>query len=158
MTNILFPARLGGQLFTCFQDHTPFDVVAWHGKYVQKCTFVSVSFILILPLHSYVPYKYDLRKFTIVSNSNKDHNDPSVYCVLMAKSKMPGKSLVEFCAIGPHWEVAEGTFRLPVNDLSLVTSEENSNAILSTTTVTPLVNLSLSLRTDIPHQVLNLEQ
>lgn len=24
--------RLGGQLFTCKQEHTPFDVVAWHGK------------------------------------------------------------------------------------------------------------------------------
>jgi homogentisate 1,2-dioxygenase len=25
--------RLGGRLFACKQDHTPFDVVAWHGKF-----------------------------------------------------------------------------------------------------------------------------
>ena len=66
-------------------------------------------------LHSYVPYKYDLHKFTMVTNSNKDHIDPSVYCVLMAKSNMPGKSLAEFCVVGPHWEVSEGTFRPPVS-------------------------------------------
>ena len=51
----------------------------------------------------------------MVTNSNKDHIDPSVYCVLMAKSKMPGKSLTEFCVVGPHWEVSEGTFRPPVS-------------------------------------------
>ncbi|KAK7690989.1 hypothetical protein QCA50_006092 [Cerrena zonata] len=85
--------KLGGQLFTCRQDHTPFDVVAWHGNYV--------------------PYKYDLNKFTIAGNLNKDHSDPSVFCVLMAKSKMPGRSLTEFCVVGPRWDVAEGTFRPP---------------------------------------------
>jgi len=26
--------RLGGRLFSCKQNHTPFDVVAWHGTFV----------------------------------------------------------------------------------------------------------------------------
>lgn len=69
----------------------------------------------LLELRSYVPYKYDLNKFTIAGNLNKDHSDPSVFCVLMAKSKMPGRSLTEFCVVGPRWDVAEGTFRPPVS-------------------------------------------
>ena len=27
-------ARVSGQLHSCHQEHTPFDVVAWHGKWV----------------------------------------------------------------------------------------------------------------------------
>lgn len=36
-------AKFGGHLFAAEQDHTPFDIVAWHG--------------------TYYPYKYDLGRF-----------------------------------------------------------------------------------------------
>ncbi|CAL1716074.1 unnamed protein product [Somion occarium] len=85
--------KIGGKLFSCFQDHTPFDVVAWHGNYV--------------------PYKYALEKFITVGSITKDHTDPSVFCVLIVKSKIPGLSLSEFCVIGPRWDVASQTFRPP---------------------------------------------
>ncbi|CAL7948035.1 unnamed protein product [Xylocopa violacea] len=42
-----------GKLFAAKQDHSPFDVVAWHGNYV--------------------PYKYDLDKFMVVNTVSFDH-------------------------------------------------------------------------------------
>ncbi|TCD62504.1 hypothetical protein EIP91_006800 [Steccherinum ochraceum] len=85
--------KIGGKLFECKQDHTPFDVVAWHGNYV--------------------PYKYDLEKFILAQFVNKDHTDPSVFCVLMVKSKFPGISFLEFCAIQPVMSTTKDTFRPP---------------------------------------------
>ncbi|CAL1716064.1 unnamed protein product [Somion occarium] len=79
--------KIGGQLFTCKQDHTPFDVVAWNGNYA--------------------PYKYALEKFIVVRNANKDHADPSSLCVLTAKSKIPNQPLVDICVIAPHWDVTD---------------------------------------------------
>lgn len=42
-----------GKLFVCEQDHSPFDVAAWHGNYV--------------------PYKYDLSKFMVINSVSFDH-------------------------------------------------------------------------------------
>ncbi|KAL4247472.1 homogentisate dioxygenase family protein [Abortiporus biennis] len=85
--------KIGGELFKCKMDHTPFDVVAWHGNYV--------------------PYKYALEKFIAVGSITKDHTDPSVFTVLTVKSKTPGIPLADFCAFVPRWDVATGTMRLP---------------------------------------------
>ncbi|KAN0104027.1 homogentisate 1,2-dioxygenase [Russula decolorans] len=85
--------KLGGRLFSCKQDHTPFDVVAWHG--------------------TYVPYKYALEKFVNVGSISKDHIDPSIFCVLTAKSKIPHHPLVDFLIFSPRWDVANHTFRPP---------------------------------------------
>ncbi|PPQ83494.1 hypothetical protein CVT25_006984 [Psilocybe cyanescens] len=85
--------KVGGQLHSCTQEHTPFDVVAWHGKYV--------------------PYKYALEKFVNVGSISKDHIDPSIFCVLTAKSKQPGVPLADFLIFSPRWNVATGTFRPP---------------------------------------------
>lgn len=46
-------AKYQGKLFVCQQDHSPFDVVAWHGNYV--------------------PYKYDLSKFMVINSVSFDH-------------------------------------------------------------------------------------
>ncbi|KAJ7503555.1 homogentisate 1,2-dioxygenase [Mycena galericulata] len=85
--------KVCGQLFACAQEHTPFDVVAWHGNYV--------------------PYKYALEKFTNVGSISKDHIDPSIFCVLTAKSKAPGVPLADFLIFSPRWDVASNTFRPP---------------------------------------------
>ncbi|KAJ3480562.1 hypothetical protein NLI96_g8259 [Meripilus lineatus] len=85
--------KIAGETFTCHQDHTPFDVVAWHGNYV--------------------PYKYALEKFITAGSITRDHTDPSIFCVLTAKSKTPGIPLVDFCVLGPRWDVASHTFRPP---------------------------------------------
>ena len=42
-----------GSLFRASQDHSPFDVVAWHGNYA--------------------PYKYDLANFCVVNSVSFDH-------------------------------------------------------------------------------------
>ena len=42
-----------GALFVAEQNHSPFDVVAWHGNYV--------------------PYKYDLQKFMVINAVQFDH-------------------------------------------------------------------------------------
>nr|ALJ82903.1 homogentisate 1,2-dioxygenase [Irpex lacteus]ALJ82904.1 homogentisate 1,2-dioxygenase [Irpex lacteus] len=85
--------KLGGKYFTCKQNHTPFDVVAWHGNYV--------------------PYKYDLDSFIGVGSITKDHPDPSIFTVLTARSKTPGAALADFAIFKERWDVAENTFRPP---------------------------------------------
>ncbi|KAF5327629.1 hypothetical protein D9619_004632 [Psilocybe cf. subviscida] len=85
--------KVGGQLHECAQEHTPFDVVAWHGNYI--------------------PYKYALEKFVNIGSISKDHIDPSIFCVLTAKSKQPGVPLADFLIFSPRWDVASNTFRPP---------------------------------------------
>lgn len=85
--------KVGGKLFACHQEHTPFDVVAWNGNYV--------------------PYKYALEKFVHIGSIQKDHIDPSIFCVLTAKSKTPGAPLADFLIFSGRWDVATGTFRPP---------------------------------------------
>lgn len=46
-------SKYQGKLFVCEQDHSPFDVVAWHGNYV--------------------PYKYDLANFMVINTVSFDH-------------------------------------------------------------------------------------
>ncbi|KAL4962872.1 Homogentisate 1,2-dioxygenase [Aspergillus stella-maris] len=85
--------KLMGNLWTYTQKHTPFDVVAWHG--------------------TYAPYKYCLEKFINASTTARDQSDPSIYCVLTAKSKRPGVSLAEFLVFTPKWNATTNTFRPP---------------------------------------------
>lgn len=86
-------AKFGGNLWACEMDHSPFDVVAWHG--------------------SHVPYKYDLMNFNIMNCVNFDHADPSIFTVLTSPSGLPGTANVEFVAFPPRWIVGENTFRPP---------------------------------------------
>src|SRR5690606_12859457 len=63
-------AKFGGNLWRCSIDHSPFDVVAWHGNYA--------------------PYKYDLRRFNTIGSISFDHPDPSIFTVLTSPSGEPG--------------------------------------------------------------------
>ncbi|KAH7155952.1 homogentisate 1,2-dioxygenase [Dactylonectria macrodidyma] len=85
--------KLGGKFFQSTQMHSPFDVVAWHGNYV--------------------PYKYDLTKFVNVGSISVDHIDPSIFCVLTAKSRDPAAPLADFLIFSPRWDVASNTYRPP---------------------------------------------
>lgn len=85
--------KLGGKFFNCTQGHGPFDVVAWHGNYV--------------------PYKYDLTKFVNVGSISVDHIDPSIFCVLTARSRDPAAPLADFLIFSPRWDVASHTYRPP---------------------------------------------
>ncbi|KAJ3193239.1 hypothetical protein HK101_005175 [Irineochytrium annulatum] len=79
--------------FSFSQDHSPFDVVAWHGNYA--------------------PFKYDLRKFNTINTVSYDHPDPSIFTVLTVKTANPGVALADFVIFPPRWLVAENTFRPP---------------------------------------------
>ena len=89
----LLTVKWGGNLWTCQLDHSPLDVVAWHGNYA--------------------PYKYDLRRFSPVGPLLFDHADPSIFTVLTAASDTPGTANVDFVIFPDRWTVAEDTFRPP---------------------------------------------
>lgn len=86
-------AKFAGQLFDAQQDHSPFDVVGWHGKYY--------------------PYKYDLGRFNTIGSISYDHPDPSIFTVLTAPSPVVGTAIADFVIFPPRWLVAENTFRPP---------------------------------------------
>ena len=85
--------KFQGGLWATTLDHSPFDVVAWHGNYA--------------------PYKYDLARFNTINTVTYDHPDPSIYCVLASPSSVPGTANMEFGCFPPRWSVAEHTFRPP---------------------------------------------
>ena len=86
-------AKFGGALWSAPIDHSPLDVVAWHGNLV--------------------PYKYDLARFNTINTVSFDHPDPSIYTVLTSPSDTPGTANVDFAIFPPRWMVAENTFRPP---------------------------------------------
>lgn len=85
--------RFQGLLWTTTLDHSPFDVVAWHGNYA--------------------PYRYDLRRFNTINTVSFDHPDPSIFTVLTSPSEHPGTANCDFVIFPPRWMVAEHTFRPP---------------------------------------------
>ena len=86
-------AKFLGRLWTAEIDHSPLDVVAWHGNYA--------------------PYKYDLARFNCINTVSFDHPDPSIYTVLTSPSIIAGTANVDFAIFPPRWLVAEHTFRPP---------------------------------------------
>ena len=85
--------KFQGNLWATTLDHSPLDVVAWHGNYA--------------------PYKYDLAKFNTIGTVSFDHPDPSIFTVLTAPSEQPGTANADFVIFPPRWMVAEHTFRPP---------------------------------------------
>jgi homogentisate 1,2-dioxygenase len=85
--------KFGGRLFVTEFDHSPLDVVAWHGNLA--------------------PYKYDLARFNAINTVSFDHPDPSIFTVLTAPSDTPGTANCDFVVFPPRWMVAEHTFRPP---------------------------------------------
>ena len=86
-------AKFQGHLWSARIDHSPLDVVAWHGNYA--------------------PYKYDLRRFNTIGSISYDHPDPSIFTVLTSPSDTPGVANLDFVIFPPRWLVAEDTFRPP---------------------------------------------
>lgn len=82
-----------GQLWVTRLEHSPFDVVAWHGNNA--------------------PYKYDLRCFNTLGTVSFDHPDPSIFTVLTSPGVVHGQANVDFVIFPPRWMVAENTFRPP---------------------------------------------
>ena len=86
-------AKFMGNLWRAEIDHSPLDVVAWHGNYA--------------------PYKYDLRRFNTIGSISYDHPDPSIFLVLQSQSETAGVDAIDFLIFPPRWLVMENTFRPP---------------------------------------------
>jgi len=86
-------AKFEGHLWAAELDHSPLDVVAWHGNYA--------------------PYKYDLRTFSPIGAIGFDHPDPSIFTVLTSPSETAGTANIDFVIFPERWAVAENTFRPP---------------------------------------------
>lgn len=82
-----------GQFHETHIDHSPLDVVAWHGNYA--------------------PCKYDLKTYCPIGAVLFDHPDPSIFSVLTAPSGNPGTANIDFVLFRERWMVAEDTFRPP---------------------------------------------
>jgi len=82
-----------GSLWTTTLDHSPLDVVAWHGNLA--------------------PWRYDLARFNTINTVSFDHPDPSIFTLLTSPSDVPGRANADFVIFPPRWMVAEGTFRPP---------------------------------------------
>jgi homogentisate 1,2-dioxygenase len=85
--------KYGGKLWITTLDHSPLDVVGWHGNLA--------------------PCRYDLAHFNAIGTVSFDHPDPSIFTVLTSPSNMAGRANVDFVIFPPRWMVAEDTFRPP---------------------------------------------
>jgi homogentisate 1,2-dioxygenase len=85
--------KFAGNLYSASQNHSPFDVVGWHGNYY--------------------PMKYDLGRFNTIGTISFDHPDPSIFTVLTVPSALPGTAIADFVIFPPRWLVGEDTFRPP---------------------------------------------
>ncbi|MDE0112767.1 MAG: homogentisate 1,2-dioxygenase [Albidovulum sp.] len=85
--------KTNGRIYRTKLDHSPLDVVAWHGNYA--------------------PCKYDLRRFAPVGAILFDHPDPSIFTVLTSASETPGTANVDFVIFPDRWLVMEDSFRPP---------------------------------------------
>lgn len=97
-------AKFTGGFWRASIDHSPLNVVAWHG--------------------THAPYKYDLRNFNTVGSISYDHPDPSIFTVLTAPSDTPGTANMDFAIFPPRILAMENTFRPPPG--STATSPANS--------------------------------
>jgi len=82
-----------GHLWSAKMNHSPFDVVAWHGNYA--------------------PYKYDLLRFNAIGSISYDHPDPSIFLVLHSASDTAGVGTIDFVIFPPRILAMQDTFRPP---------------------------------------------
>ena len=86
-------AKFAGGFWSAQLNHSPFNVVAWHGNLT--------------------PLKYNLAHFMAIGSISFDHPDPSIFTVLTSPSDTAGTANVDFVIFPPRWLVAENTFRPP---------------------------------------------
>lgn len=86
-------AKFQGHLWRAPIDHSPLDVVGWHGNYA--------------------PYKYDLRRHNTIGSISYDHPDPSIFLVLHSPGESEGVSNMDFVIFPPRVLVMQDTFRPP---------------------------------------------
>lgn len=91
--NIELLCKSQQHLWIASSEHSPLNVVAWHGNYA--------------------PYSYDLSLFNTINTVSFDHPDPSIFTVLTSESDTTGVANFDFVIFPSRWMVAEKTFRPP---------------------------------------------
>ncbi len=86
-------AKFQGHLWRAPIDHSPLDVVGWHGNYA--------------------PCKYDLRRFNTIGSISFDHPDPSIFLVLTSPSDTHGVGNMDLAIFPPRILAMQDTFRPP---------------------------------------------
>ncbi|MFG5778847.1 homogentisate 1,2-dioxygenase [Comamonas sp. J-3] len=86
-------AKLRGHFWKAKINHSPLDVVGWHGNYA--------------------PYKYDLRRFNTIGSISYDHPDPSIFLVLQSPTAVAGVDSLDFVIFPPRVLAMQDTFRPP---------------------------------------------
>ena len=86
-------AKFAGNLWRAPIDHSPLDVVAWHGNNA--------------------PYRYDLKRFNTIGSISFDHPDPSIFLVLQSVSDTAGVDMIDFVVFPPRTLAMQDTFRPP---------------------------------------------
>lgn len=89
----IITTKWGGEFYDTELEHSPLDVVAWHGNYA--------------------PYRYDLTLFAPIGSISVDHPDPSIFTVLTSPSAVDGIANIDFVIFSDRWLVAEHSFRPP---------------------------------------------
>ncbi len=97
----LLTAKLGGRLHQTTLPRSPYDVVAWHGRYA--------------------PHAYDLAMFSPISNAAFDHIDPSAHLVLSAPLDEHGADALDLVVFAPRWDITQHTLRPPFFHRNAVT-------------------------------------
>ena len=102
-------AKFQGNLWAAKIDHSPLDVVAWHGNYA--------------------PYKYDLRRFNTIGSISYDHPDPSIFLVLQATTDTAGVDAIDFVVFPPRfWSLSTRSGRHGFTGMSRASSWDSSKA------------------------------
>jgi homogentisate 1,2-dioxygenase len=78
--------KIGGRLWSTTQEHSPFDVVAWHGVHV--------------------PCLYDLLLFNAMGSVTWDHVDPSIHTVRSGSDRLSGQRQTAPFGVACSLEVA----------------------------------------------------
>jgi homogentisate 1,2-dioxygenase len=93
ITDAIIICKYQNKLWQTQCNHSPLNVVAWHGNYA--------------------PYCYDLNLFNTMNTVSFDHPDPCIFTVLTSESDTPGVANLDLVIFPPRWMVAEHTFRPP---------------------------------------------
>ncbi len=84
--------KSGGHLYESPAAYSPFDIVAWQGNYL--------------------PFKYDLQRFSPLGSLGGEQADPTLLSVMSAALPgAPGRSALELIVFPGRWDVAEEALR-----------------------------------------------
>lgn len=92
---------------------------------------------MTLTIANKVPYKYDMTKFVNVGSISVDHIDPSIFCVLTAKSRDPTAPLADFLIFSPRWDVASSIYPPSVLNMKTYSNRRQTPTVRHITTATP---------------------